>query len=39
MEGYSLDRVVAVQWAKQHEETALGEFKAATRFPFELSGL
>jgi hypothetical protein len=39
MEGYSLDRVAAVQWGKQHEETALGEFKAATGLSFEPSGL
>jgi hypothetical protein len=39
MGGYSLDRVVAVQWGKQHEKTALGEFKAETRFAFELSSL
>jgi hypothetical protein len=39
MEGYSLDRVAAVQWGKQHEETAFGEFKAATGLSFEPSGL
>ncbi|KAH0818242.1 hypothetical protein GEV33_004549 [Tenebrio molitor] len=39
MEGYSLDRVAAVQWGKQHKGTALGEFKAATGLSFEPSGL
>ncbi|KXZ75611.1 hypothetical protein TcasGA2_TC031081 [Tribolium castaneum] len=37
-EGYSLDRVAAVQWGKTHEKTALREFEEATNLKVQETG-